>query len=437
MAIAATSTLLSLDRFAQLMGINPAHFNQATLGTDVMPVGQNACSDLWFQSSWFYADHVGREDVAREIARAEEDLARELGWWPAPCWTSQDVRQFPKHYRPDVYRLGGLDVRQQRVGMKAAWGKIISPGRRLPTAIGGPSTTGPAGSLLEYVDLDGDGVAETARVTQTTTVTDTRELKVYFDGHSGSPEWEIRPARTKTITGGAFIATFWAWQFIDPDTWNALSTTTNATAIDASEAGNLVTDVDVYQITNDATQVTAQFMWEPMPRTLLAGEGTLCCCGGVGCTACQLTTQDGCLHVRNALQGEVVPAPADYSATDGYWTQVAPTCVRDPDMVTIWYYSGHLSERWLAGIDDDPLDLQWAQAIAWMATARLERPFCNCGVLTALANHLQEDLARVGETSHNVDFAMLGNPFGTRRGEIMAWQKVGTVRDPVASVAVG
>jgi len=342
------------------------------------------------------------------------------------------VRQFPRHYRPDVYRLGGLDVRQQRVGVKAQWGKIIAPGRRLPTWIGGPSTTGPATSLLEYVDLDLDGVPETARVTQTTSVTDAREVKVYFDGHAGMPEWEIRPARTKIIAAGVFTATFWKWQFIDPDIWEALATTLGAQAIDATDVDNVVTDVDVYQITNDATQVTAQFMWEPLPT----GGNVCACCGGAGCTACQLTTQDGCLHVRDALQGQVVPTPATYSATDAEWTQVAPTCIRDPDLVTIWYYSGNYSEGWLSGADDDPLDRGWAQAIAWMATARLERPLCHCGVLTALANRLQEDLARAGEVSHNVDFETLANPFGTRRGEVMAWRKVSNVRDPVASVAV-
>lgn len=435
MAIASTPTLLSLDRWAMIMGVNPAHFNQATLGDTAMTMTQNSCSDLWFQEAWMYADHVGREDLARAIAKTEQDIALAMGWWPAPTWTSQDVRPHPRHYRPEVYRLGGLDVRQQRVGIKARWGKIIAPGRRLATLIGQPTV---AGGGITFSDDDGDGVNETVTVTQATTVTDERQLHVYFTDHEGRLEWEIRPPRTKVIAGGVFTATFWKWQFIDPDLWNALANLTQPGAIDASDAGNLVNVVDVYQITNDTTQASAQLMWEPMPRNLLAGQGTLCCCGGVGCEACQLTTQDGCIHVRDAEQGIVVPTPAEYDEDDGEWTQVAPTCTRDPDMVTMWYYSGEYSDRWLADLSFEELSDEWAQTIAYMATARLERPFCHCGVLTALAQYLQLDLARSGEgVSYALDFSMLrNNKFGTRRGEVMAWNKVNGRRDPVASVAV-
>jgi len=117
---------------------------------------------------------------------------------------------------------------------------------------------------------------------------------------------------------------------------------------------------------------------------------------------------------------------------------VAPTCTRDPDMVTMWYYSGEYSDRWLADLSFEELSDEWAQTIAYMATARLERPFCHCGVLTALAQYLQLDLARSGEgVSYALDFSMLrNNKFGTRRGEVMAWNKVNGRRDPVASVAV-
>ena len=435
MAVGRLPTLLSLDRFALLMGINPAHFNQATpesATTTYMPM-TNRCSDLWYQESWIgEADGVGREDLTLAIYDAENDLARELGWWPAPKWTSQDLRQFPRHYRPDVFRIGGSDVRGQRVGVNAAFGKIISPGRRGLTTIGNATI---AGGGLAYSDADGDGFSETATVTIATALTNADEIKVYFGGQGGAPEWEIRPPRTRQITGGNFVATFWVWQLIDPDLWTFITTNDNVGGINVADTSTLVTTVDVRREFNDVTQASVEFLWEPSPRNLLP-VGSACSCGGIGCVACSFTTQDGCLHIRNADFGEVVPTPATYNATTAVWDQVAFTCARDPDQVTLWYYSGNLDQRWLSGLSGQPLSDYWAQAIAWLAISKLERPFCQCGVLTALAKKLQRDMALVDATSHSLPFDLLANPFGSKRGAIMAWQRVKSEPTRVPGVAL-
>jgi len=54
----------------------------------------------------------------------------------------------------------------------------------------------------------------------------------------------------------------------------------------------------------------------------------------------------------------------------------------------------------------------------------LERPFCSCGNVIALAQKWQLDLAEQGETSHQLNADDLNNPFGTRRGAILAWNTV-------------
>ncbi len=59
-------------------------------------------------------------------------------------------------------------------------------------------------------------------------------------------------------------------------------------AIDISTVANYVTSVDVYREYTDFTQASTEFYWE-----------TSCeLCGGAGCSACSLSTQDGCFHVR-------------------------------------------------------------------------------------------------------------------------------------------
>ena len=112
---------------------------------------------------------------------------------------------------------------------------------------------------------------------------------------------------------------------------------------------------------------------------------------------------------------------------DGEWEQSSFTECRDPDTVSLYYYSGAYSNRWLNGDTCEPMDNYWAQIIAWLATARLERPFCSCGNVEALGAWLREDMVKIGDTSFNITTDDLMNPFGTRRGEVEAWRKVNKV----------
>lgn len=419
MTRASTPTLLSLDRYAQIMGINPVHFSGATAG-DYWPL-QNRCSDLWLQHEWQFADAVSRESLALEIRNAEIDLARELGWWPAPVWISQEVQQYPRHYRRDTFRRYGRDVRDQRVSVKAEYAKIIAGGRRAADVV-------EADVVVAYSDADNDGFIETATVTCTTTLTDVFEVHVFTAGKSGRETWEIRPPRSKSISGTTFTATFWVWQMIEPEKWEWQPTANDLdgpTALDLSDqivTDNLVTTVDVYRIYNDTSEVSALLVWEPSPRGgILSFDWS--CSTTAECQACALTAEDGCMHVRDALRGIVVPTPASYSADTGTWTQVCSGECRDPDWVKLWYYCGDIDNRYLGGTAYDPLSDRWARAIAQLATARLERPLCSCGNLAALTQKWQRDTL-VTTDGFQTNIADLDNPFGTRYGEILAWREV-------------
>jgi len=163
-------TLLSLPEYAAVMGVNPVHFAGATAG-DIFPIqgggARNACADVWHRYSWQWVDSVSHYDLAEAIQQTELEIAREMGFWPAPVWIYQEVKQYPKHHRQDVYRIGGRNVRAQMASIKTNFGKIISGGRRaldpLPTATVG-------GGSLAYTDEDGDGFAETATVSVATTL---------------------------------------------------------------------------------------------------------------------------------------------------------------------------------------------------------------------------------------------------------------------------
>jgi hypothetical protein len=394
------------------MGFSPAHWSQ---GTSDIVFPMDSCTNVVFQYAWQNANAVGREDVAREIAQAEYEIASYLGWWPAPTWVAQDVKMYPRPHRPDVYEVGGWNVRYQSKSIKTQYGKIIEPGQRAVTLIN-------TAVVPVFTDADGDGFNETVTVSCATTLTDECEVKVYFDGHNGLPEWEIRPARTKTITGGTFTATFWAWQFIDPDLWDAIPTATTPIPSVDLDAAVYVGQVDVYREWNDPTAISSVMYWEPEPTSI---SGICSCCGGTGCTHCQLTSQCGCATIRNAELGYLTVGPATYDSDEGAWVGDEWSVCRDPDQVKLYYYCGDLSWLNLAGRECDGLSNEWARTIAFLATSRLRLPICECGSANALIEWLQTDLARIGGgESHVILWDATDNPFGTRRGEYEAWKYV-------------
>jgi len=428
MARAETHTLLSLDRFAEIMGIAGPHFAGADAGA-VFPYG-GRCNDLWYQYQWQAHDRVSREDLARAIAEAEYEIAELVGFWPAPKFIAQEVHRYPKFYRPEqLYKPGGSVIQRgfptyplnsstgadnRPKSFKLDWGKFIQAGQRALTLVGEATT---AGGTLVYSDEDGDGFDETVTITLPTTETTECEIKVFYDGET-DPEYEIRPARTVVIAGGNVVLTFWTWQFIDPDLWEFFPTADGNTPIDITNPpANLLTVVDVYREYVDSTETSAQFYWEP--------DVSCSCCGGTGCSQCVLDSQTGCIHPKDVVTGVVVPQPATYDEDDEIWVSSSFNNCIEPDIVKVWYLAGEYSNRWLRGQTCNPMSNSWEMTIAYLAIARLERPFCSCENLEALADRMRTDLAASDRNmSRFVTQDVQNSPFGTLRGEVMAWRKV-------------
>lgn len=420
MARASTYTLLSLDRWARITGVNPAHFNGAA-GTNIMPVS-GSCNDIWMQYAWQNSDAVSREDLARAIYDAEEDIASLLGYYPAPKWIAKEMHRYPRPYRKDAYG-NGLNVRGQYKSVIAKRGRFIQAGRRAVSLVS-------AAAAVVYSDPDGDGYSELATVTVPTSLTDACEIKVYFAGRSGAQEWEIRPAKSKTISGGNFTATFESWPLINPNLWEALPTELEGNRALDLTGSIYVSSVDVYREYTDFTQASAEFSWEPEPSSGLIFPCTSC--GGSGCTQCENTIQTGCLHVRDVERGILVPTPASYDTGEASWAAATFTECREPDTVKLWYYAGDLDNKFLRGDTCEPLSDYFAHAIAWLATARLERNICACNNAHSLAMDLRKDLAFSDDNgSYQVSEDDLDNPFGTRKGELMAWKRVRKLTEQV------
>lgn len=254
-------TLLSLPRFARMIGIAPLHFAGASAPSthpQVFPTG-SACGDVWPRYDWQKSDQVSHESLAYAIKDAEETLANEVGYFAAPMWISQEKQMYPRDfYREGIYQV--RDVRGFSKGLQTKYGKILSGGRRGTTLIATPTV---AGGSLVYQDNDSDGLYETASITvNNVTVTELCEIKVYFTGVNAQQEWEIRPPRTATLSAGTLTMTFESWLFIDPEELSHYPTDDGFQAVDLSTITPLVTTVDVYRIYNDTSDASAVFAWE-------------------------------------------------------------------------------------------------------------------------------------------------------------------------------
>lgn len=428
MSRASIPTLLGIDRYARILGVNPVHFSGAA-GTTLFPLG-NACSDVWWQRSYMGADRVSREDLAFAISTAERDLAAWLGYWPAPVYISQEMHEFPRHYRRDVFDQG-FNNRFLPKSLKLRWGKFISAGRRTQTLVGNAST---GGGTMVWSDPDGDGFDELMTITLPSALASSTRpyIKVYQSGET-APEYEIRYPKSVNFVAGSLIIEFDFWQMLDPDAQDPYPDVNGASALNIATATNYIDSCDVYYEYCDFSQASATFYWEPRQVDYPCAS-----CGGTGCPNCTLTEQNGCIHVRDVPTGIAVPSPATYDSTTGEWTQDEWSVCMAPDQVKVWYQAGDLSDRYLNGHDLDPLSDYWAEVIAWMATARLERNFCACGNLTALVQDLRMDTMRSDPNGPvwMLTDRMRDNPFGTRKGEIMAWRRVSQLADRVPKVAV-
>lgn len=397
-------THLSLNRYAKIMQIDPAHFNQLASAT-IFPL-DNKCSDIWFRYDWQASDSVSWESLAQQIKIAEDDIKAYCRYSCAPDWEAKDVRPWPNNYRHDLYGFGWGS--RDPVGITTSYDYVISPGQRAVTLIDDAVT-------VTYSDPDGDGYNELATISATTSLTNVNEIKVYIAGKGGDREWEIRPVKTKSISGGTVTITINAWQLVKPTLRTLPPTTAGPEGLDLFSSSTYVPTLDIYREYTDTTAVSSEMFW----------ASNCVSCGGSGCASCQLGTAEGCLKIVSVNPGVVQPFPANYSSDESAWISTSWPAASDPVQVNLWYLAGFQDNEYLAGRSYDPLSASMAQCIAWMATARLERPFCGCGTATALANRLRMDMAVTeGDGSKTYSFEDLENPFGTRLGEVWAWKRL-------------
>jgi hypothetical protein len=419
MARADTPTWLPLDRWAQIVGINPMHFNQLT--SNVLPVG-SVCGDVWYQNSWAHPDQAAREDVAEAIREAEHRIAAIIGYYLLPDWVEDERVKTVRPARPELFASGSINLRGQLKSITSRWGYIISGGQKQVDLIKADvDVSDAAGALL---DLDGDTFKETVRFIVNVASADLDsacEVRVFYpEGGvvpaSGLAEWEVRPISV-SIVGDTATITFKRWQIVDPELQFRLDTDSIDGDIDAS----FLQAVDVYRVWNDP-QSMAQLLWES------DNEPTGCpYCNGAGCPSCAFNSQVGCFHVRDEQLGILAYTPAAWDATNERFLRADYAVCRDPDQLRLWYYAGYESTHPLINCPRVQMDPFLEKIVAYYSAALIDRNVCSCNNIERFVSHWREDLARTGrEVAFQLSPSDLDNPFGTTRGGIEAWRKIKT-----------
>lgn len=398
MARSDVKTWLPIDRWAEIVGLHPLHWN-GLHSNDLVP--GTVCGDVWFQYSWQHSDRVGHEDVAMAIQQAEMEISAEVGFNLLPDWTVAERLQYPKPGVPGVINISGMNPTGRYNSVELRRAHVISGGIRTKSLI-------EAGAGYVRSDVDSDGFQETCTVTVATTVTDPNEIHLYYPSHDGEDGWEIRPIKV-TISGGNAVIVFKIWQIAAANKMDAF----NPEPLDAEAVASYESSVDVYRVYNNPS-TQAQFMWENDP--FYGGCGT--------CQACQFGTQVGCFHLRDARLGIAVPTPATWDSDNNYFTATEWYGCRAPDQVRFWYYSGYEDKNLIRSKVE--MAKFWEYAVAFYAASKLDRPVCGCSNVEQYIEHWRVDAMANDQESVSINITpeILANRLGTTLGGIFAYRRV-------------
>lgn len=390
---AEQQTWLSQDEWAQIIGLNPLHFN----GLASTMFGNNVCGEGFFEHSWQHSDKVGREDIRMAIKQAESQISAEVGYNLMADWTSGERLAYPQPMFAEAVGYGGYNARGLLKSIEAPRGFLISGGVRAKALVA-------AGVAVLRSDYDSDGFKETVTVTANVTFTNTNWIHVYYPGKSADDCYEVRPIKVN-ISGGVATIEFKIWQIVAANQKDRL----DADVLDAADPASYETTVDIYQVYNDPSE-QVQFLWEN-------GGG----CGS--CAACQFGTQTGCMHFRDARLGFLAPSPGTWNSGDNQFDGAEWSACREPDQVRLWYYSGFVDPK-----NPRPyveLSPYWKYAVAYYAASLLDRPVCGCSNVNQFIEKWRVDLLYADENNgYTVTPEFAANRLGTTTGALYAYRRI-------------
>lgn len=383
-------TALSLWEWREVLGISPWEFAQLGAGYDTHQ--DKHCNHVFYQHQW-QRDFLSRDEIAFAIQESEALLAQELGYWPGPRYQLAERQTYTRPW-VNAWRGNAVTPRGEPKAVRLSYGHFQAAG------IIARSLLDDDAGVTYSARYTGDPLDELATISVTASVigdiSDPHEIAVYFTAadrfsETISETWRIRPL-TVVIAGNTATITGHKAQFVKPEQEEG----TKPDNLDATVAGNFVTEVEVYRTYTDSTSTDSnpnqgQAIWLVPP----------------GCSDdCEVKTGPLCLNIHDDQLGWVKVDPA----------QTWPYNY-EPDYVEINYLAGFPRTNGRM----DPLH---ARMVAYLACSMLTRTQCGCERSTRIVEHWAELPSKQQERERPlvVDEIML--PWGARRGARYAWNQV-------------
>lgn len=388
-------TLLSLERFAQIINYSPMLMHGVYVVQDELQP-DSSCSDPVLQYTWQPrgGGRPGRAEIIQAIAQAEDSIYRALSFSAAPRWFVDDVILSGRSSR-------GLAVRASNF-------HFIEPGVETYEFIDNPD--------IVWTDVDGDGYAELGSVQVTVAGTTTEdEICAFYPGMGTDHAWEVRPLRV-SIDRNIGMATilFFRHLCVLPELQEQLG----ATGVDGIPAGNFLESLNIYRRYSDASA-----------GVLLSWP---CGTGGCGvCTACTQTTTTACISAIDQRNSLLVVQPATWNVDTSVWDTNWPFWSAYPVRARLSYRAGYRDMKMSRPLSEMSHELE--RAVAYLALSYLDRDWLTCEQVRNLQAHWRFDLAKSESTSaqsssFKLDNNLLRCPFGTTRAALYAWRVVQPLR---------
>lgn len=355
-----------LNAWPKLLMESIWHFNQAAGVGAPVQTANNQGGTAYLQTE--------REYIARHLESAATRMAMDLNYWICPA------------YFTELIPIGsGYPIQAQY--LTARYFKMIELGARTQTLI-------LAGVPVVYSDPNNVGVDDTATITVVTGIANA-EIKLYFQVTDGAPtagdyRYEIEPT---VITDAAGTVTIKAHRalFVKPTEWarEYIANDPNFNTpniVDTGTVTGFVMAVDVYRVYTDTTANVQ----------LIASDGST---------------------VLQTYTGEILDARLSTFRLGAF---CADWCGGYPKFVRVNYKAGAALQN--NHIDNELYESCVAMAAANMMSTLSKQSYWGLDQFEKWRNPLTESIN--GTLVPVATKSQANNPYGSRAGQIMAWDTI-------------
>lgn len=386
MALANTITKTNINTFAEWMNIHPLSFNNLDLSSCFDDF--TAICAFWNQYPYNNPVFLSRETLAKTLMLSEAKVENVVNTTIRPTFIMGETKSYLDNEYFDKSRRTQMPITSQK--FMTNYMNIDGFGQKKLELI-------ESDVIVSYHDDDFDTIYELARSTIDVTNVDnfdSKNIKVYYQGHFGDPKYEIRFTVVSVIDNILTIT----MNFYEMLRLENIFTTSfvRQRALSACNQNLFQQLIDVGYETLDTTMPHGKIYFTDL-----------------GCTnGCEESFVYFCATILDEHLGifSIIPKEID---EEGHLIINSSVCISG--RITRIEYNYHTYTN------DELLQ----EAVFVLTAANLPLNLCNCDCIHSYLEHLQVDTAlRTKESNFTIPFSLMGNEFGSKVGELEAYKLV-------------